>query len=157
MSEVDKIFAPGVLKPGFVSAIEECISNPNTFTRLRTCRSLIMSKEIIDNFLFNDQMDGWVPITTKGGGWYKWFLCRYNSNLYFVFEDSNHELKSLSARSTNLNEIIRHIRDVDNRGGVNIDGEIIPYDQVYCNSDEDKDVGALDFKTSMARSYEYNI
>jgi hypothetical protein len=155
MSEVNEIFVPNSLSEEFVIAIDNCIKNPYTLNSCRNCRSLIMHKAVIDNFLLGN-IDGCAPITAKGGGWIEWFLCRYKSNLYFVFLGTNSGEKTISARSTNLNEIILHLKNVDNGGGVNIDGDIIPYDQVYF-SDEDLDGGELDFKTSMARPIQSRI
>jgi hypothetical protein len=149
MSEVNETFVPNSLSEEFVTAIENCIINPCTLNIYRNCRSLIMHKGVIDNFLLCN-IDGCAPIIAKGGGWIEWFVCRYKSKLYFVFLGTNSGEKTVSARSTNLNEIISHLKNVDNGGGVNIDGDTIPYDQVYF-SDEDLDGGALDFKTSMAR------
>ena len=147
MIKIEEIVVPSVLIPEFVSAIEDYIKNPNTITNCRNCRALNMNKASIDNFLFS-QIDGFVPIIAQGGGWVKWNLCRYKSNLYFVFIGSSLGEKIITSRATDLDEVIQHLRNVDNRGGVKIDSEIIPYDQVY---NKDIDFGSLDFKTSMAR------
>jgi hypothetical protein len=154
MNTVNEIFVPNSLTEEFINVIKEYILAPNKIISLRNCRALIMHRAVIDNFLFN-QMDGWVPITAKGGGWLEWFLCRYKSNLYFVFVGISFGEKIIATRSTNLNEIISHLKNVDNDGGVYVDGEVIPYNQVY-NSD-DEDGGALDFKTSMARPIDSRI
>jgi hypothetical protein len=153
MSEFNEHFVSSetydVLTEEFIRAINDCIENPNTLIGCRNCRALQIHKDIIDNFLFS-QIDGCVSIIAKGGGWVEWFLCRHKSSLFFVFVGNNFGTKIVSARATNHDEILRHLKDVDNQGGVNVDGEIIPYDEVY-NIDDDFDAGELDFKTTMAR------
>lgn len=117
MNNFDKTFAPvnsSSIPQPYIEAIQEYNRHPGYG---RCCCALVMKEQDYNTFFGPNTTgeDVFALIEAPGGGNHCWYLCRYQSKLYFVFVAYN---GLISARSTTKDEVDAHLEDGDHGGGL---------------------------------------
>ncbi len=78
------------------------------------CDSIYIVKNDFDSF-FSSNKNQIILLDAIGSGMVSWYLCRYQKELYFVFDNySSSSQFQFTARTTSYNELNKYLRLIDN-------------------------------------------